>query len=67
MVLAGAGGISHDSLVKLAEQHFGHLKNSDKNYRPENVPKFTGSQASLATPHSLLCLVLHVCNCFRPC
>ena len=51
MVLAGAGGISHDSLVKLAEQHFGHLKNSDKNYRPENVPKFTGSQASPPTPH----------------
>lgn len=44
MVLAAAGGVDHDSLVKMAENHFGKLKPSEAE-RKVLVPKatFTGS------------------------
>lgn len=45
MVLAAAGGVNHDELVKFAEQHFGGLK---ANYEGEvpivNPCRFTGSE-----------------------
>ncbi|KAJ3119567.1 55 kDa erythrocyte membrane protein [Nowakowskiella sp. JEL0407] len=42
MVLAAAGGIDHEALVKLAEKHFGDMKANDK---PKSVqkPLFVGS------------------------
>ena len=30
MVLAAAGGVNHDELVRLSEEHFGQLKNTIK-------------------------------------
>jgi len=45
MVLAAAGGVNHDELVKLAEQHFGSLK-SDSNTVVQGLQpcRFTGSE-----------------------
>lgn len=45
MVLAAAGGVNHDDLVKLAEQHFGSLKN-DSNTEVQGLQpcRFTGSE-----------------------
>jgi len=45
MVLAAAGGVNHDELVKLAEQHFGGLK-SDSNTEVQSLQpcRFTGSE-----------------------
>lgn len=44
MVLAAAGGVNHDELVKLAEQHFGGLS-SDNNTEVQSLQpcRFTGS------------------------
>jgi len=39
MVLAGAGGIDHDKLVKLAEEHLGNLSNV---YHNSEIPSLTG-------------------------
>lgn len=39
IVLAGAGGVDHDQLVKLAEQHLGQLRND---YDQTEVPVFRG-------------------------
>ena len=47
MVLAGAGGVDHDALVKLAEKHFGQLKNTDTEYKSERAPRFTGSEVRI--------------------
>lgn len=45
MVLAAAGGVNHDELVKLAEKHFGSLK-SDTNVEAEQRKpcRYTGSE-----------------------
>lgn len=45
MVLAAAGGVNHDELVKLAEQHFGSLK-SDSNTEVQGLTpcRFSGSE-----------------------
>jgi len=45
MVLAGAGGVDHDHLVKLAEKYFGDMTN----HYPRAMPtlehcRFTGSE-----------------------
>ena len=39
IVLAGAGGVDHDKLVKLAEQHLGQIRND---YDQTEVPVFNG-------------------------
>ena len=39
IVLAGAGGVDHEQLVKLAEQHLGQLRND---YDQTEVPVFRG-------------------------
>lgn len=45
MVLAAAGGVNHDELVKLAEQHFGSLKaDSDKEVQVLKPCRYTGSE-----------------------
>lgn len=45
MVLAAAGGVNHDELVKYAEQHFGSLKSDSNVAVPEFKPcRFTGSE-----------------------
>lgn len=45
MVLAAAGGVNHDELVKLAEKHFGSLK-SDTNTEQQALQpcRYTGSE-----------------------
>ncbi|KAJ2743990.1 Mitochondrial-processing peptidase subunit beta [Coemansia sp. BCRC 34301] len=47
MVLVGAGGVSHDDLVKLAERHFGSIKPSPApvalTTRKDAPPRFWGS------------------------
>ena len=42
MVLAAAGGVEHDALVKLAETHFGGLKAVEEKKVIKKAP-FTGS------------------------
>jgi mitochondrial-processing peptidase subunit beta len=45
MVLAAAGGVNHDELVKLAEQHFGSLKSETNTEVQALQPcRFTGSE-----------------------
>lgn len=45
MVLAGAGGVEHEELVKLAEQHFGGLSGTYTSEIPIIPPaRFTGSE-----------------------
>jgi processing peptidase subunit beta len=45
MVLAAAGGVNHDELVKLAEKNFGSLKNdSNEIVQPLQPCRFTGSE-----------------------
>ncbi|XP_075147983.1 ubiquinol-cytochrome c reductase core protein 1 [Haematobia irritans] len=45
VVLAGAGGVKHNELVKLAEQHLGKLANTYDGKAPEVTPcRFTGSE-----------------------
>ncbi|XP_071510409.1 mitochondrial-processing peptidase subunit beta-like [Diadema setosum] len=44
IVLAGAGGVNHDELVKLAEKHFGNLGTEYENEIPALTPcRYTGS------------------------
>lgn len=48
MVLAGAGGVSHDELVKLGEKHFGNVPPANMDHplarQTELVPcRYTGS------------------------
>ena len=43
MVLAAAGGVDHDTLVKLAEQHFG-AKTKSEDSKPLVKAKFVGSE-----------------------
>jgi processing peptidase subunit beta len=48
MVLAAAGGVNHDELVKFAEQHFGKLKSDGSNPVPDMFPcRFTGSEMNV--------------------
>lgn len=45
IVLAGAGGVNHDELVKLAEQNLGKLQNTYDGKPPTITPcRFTGSE-----------------------
>ncbi|KAM7360477.1 ubiquinol-cytochrome c reductase core protein 1 [Cochliomyia hominivorax] len=45
IILAGAGGVKHNDLVKLAEQHLGKLENTYDGKPPEVTPcRFTGSE-----------------------
>ncbi|KAI1710600.1 insulinase (Peptidase family m16) domain-containing protein [Ditylenchus destructor] len=48
MVLTGVGGVEHEQLERLAEKHFGHLKNEYKRKMPNpeslrHTARFTGS------------------------
>ncbi len=43
MVLAGAGGVAHEDLCKLATQHFGKISNVYESEIPKDVPcRYTG-------------------------
>lgn len=46
MVLVGSGGVEHDSLVQLAQQHFGDMQSSSKPLRIGGMEKtdFVGSE-----------------------
>ena len=45
MVLAAAGGINHDQLVRLSEEHFGKLKSGYEGEVPDLLPcRFSGSE-----------------------
>lgn len=51
MVLVGAGGVSHDSLVDLAEKHFGGLKTASNptifGATQKEIPDFVGSEVRI--------------------
>ena len=49
MVLVGAGGISHETLVELAEKHFSGIPSapSDAPPRAKETPDFTGSEVRM--------------------
>lgn len=49
MVLAGAGGIDHEALVKLANQHFTGKSNFDISVPQVNGCRFTGDLALLSS------------------
>jgi len=45
MVLAAAGGVNHEELVRLGEEHFGKLDSSSQGDVPDLTPcRFTGSE-----------------------
>ena len=45
MVLAGAGGIDHGVLCKLATDHFGKISNVYENEVPKDLPcRYTGKE-----------------------
>lgn len=45
MVLSGAGGVDHEELCKLAEQHFGQMSSGHQGAVPSRAPAiFTGSE-----------------------
>ena len=60
MVLAGAGGVQHDDLVKLANQHLGSLNSSSGSQPPTPARcRFTGTiptclTCSTTQPNTLL-------------
>lgn len=60
MVLVGAGGVDHDELVKLAEQHFGHLSSSKHplldNLQDEKT-RFVGSEVRVRDDTATTCNV----------
>ena len=62
IVLAGAGGVDHDELVKLAEKHFGNLGTEYENEIPALTPcRFTGSAVSgFMSTHFLFTWNIHV-------
>jgi mitochondrial-processing peptidase subunit beta len=54
MVLAGAGGVTHEQLVKLAEEHFGHLPSKPPTSYASAIaaeqkrrPEFIGSEVRI--------------------
>ncbi|BDD57392.1 hypothetical protein MPDQ_005513 [Monascus purpureus] len=49
MVLVGAGGVSHEQLVKLGEEHFGHLPSQAPSLvaAQKKTPEFIGSEVRL--------------------
>ena len=54
MVLVGAGGVSHDELVKLGEEYFGHLPSQPDNSaalalaaEQKKTPEFIGSEVRI--------------------
>ena len=45
VVLAAAGGVNHDELVRLGEEHFGKLESTSPSDVPDLTPcRFTGSE-----------------------
>ena len=38
MVLAAAGGVNHDQLIRLGEEHFGQLKGNSSSEVPDLLP-----------------------------
>jgi len=59
MVLAGAGGVAHEDLCKLATEHFGKISNVYESEIPKDVPcRYTGRatfwQTSLTNVRSLI-------------
>ncbi|CEJ00612.1 hypothetical protein G6F70_004627 [Rhizopus microsporus] len=55
MILVGAGGVDHDALVRLAENHFGQLPNKLNELTSKSAMKkavFTGEEFRLHDPQS---------------
>lgn len=47
MVLAAAGGVDHDELIKLAEENFSGLKTTYSDEEKLKPCRFTGSEVSI--------------------
>lgn len=59
MVLAGAGGVNHDELVKLGEKHFGSVPAANMDHplarQMELTPcRYTGSFKNTVIPHHVV-------------
>ncbi|CAN7941688.1 unnamed protein product [Ixodes pacificus] len=71
IVLAGAGGVNHDELVKLASQHFGSIKTDyDAKVPPLNQPcRFTGSEVRVRDddmPYAHVAIAVESCGWADP-
>jgi len=70
MVLAGAGGVKHDELVKLANKHFGSLSGSNDNLgSPLTRCRFTGSDVRVRDdnmPFAHVAIAVEGCGWFNP-
>uniref|UniRef100_A0A224Z4I9 Mitochondrial-processing peptidase subunit beta n=1 Tax=Rhipicephalus zambeziensis TaxID=60191 RepID=A0A224Z4I9_9ACAR len=71
IVLAGAGGVKHDELVKLAQQHFGSVKTDyDAKVPPLELPcRFTGSEVRVRDddmPYAHVAIAVESCGWADP-
>ncbi|XP_067132917.1 mitochondrial-processing peptidase subunit beta [Centruroides vittatus] len=70
IVLAGAGGIKHDELVKYANKYLGSLSNEYKSGIPEALPcRFTGSDVRVrddAMPLAHIAIAVEGCGWTNP-
>lgn len=71
IVLAGAGGVKHDELVKLAQQHFGSVKTDyDAKVPPVELPcRFTGSEVRVRDddmPYAHVAIAVESCGWADP-
>lgn len=68
MVLAGAGGVDHETLVKLAKEHFGNIKPPNTDYNIGNIlvkARYTGSDIRVrddAMPLAHVALAVEGCG-----
>ncbi|KAH9364272.1 hypothetical protein HPB48_007001 [Haemaphysalis longicornis] len=71
IVIAGAGGVKHDELVKLAQQHFGSVKtNYETQVPPVDLPcRFTGSEVRVRDddmPYAHVAIAVESCGWADP-
>lgn len=65
-MLAGAGGVDHGSLVKLAEEHFKGLGVEYEGQTPEVAPcRFTGESYGDFTATNLFALYVILSTCLK--
>eukprot|EP00096_Caligus_rogercresseyi_P003989 TRINITY_DN180_c0_g1_i1.p1 TRINITY_DN180_c0_g1~~TRINITY_DN180_c0_g1_i1.p1 ORF type:complete len:477 (+),score=141.93 TRINITY_DN180_c0_g1_i1:737-2167(+) len=70
MVLAGAGGVSHEALTQLAGKHFGGLSNESQNEVPLDLHcRYTGSEVRVrddSMPYAHVALAVEGCGWTDP-
>lgn len=70
MVLAGAGGVAHEDLCKLATEHFGKISNVYESEIPKDVPcRYTGSDVRVrddSMPYAHVAIAVEGCGWSNP-